>query len=66
MDKARIQELRQFYHRQLMEDVLPFWMQSDLLDREYGGYITTLDFKKATTEKSRFCRHSSPVSKENT
>lgn len=26
----------------------------------------TLDFKKATTEKSRVCRHSSPVSKENT
>lgn len=43
MDKARIQELRQFYHRQLMEEVLPFWMQSDLLDREYGGYITSVD-----------------------
>ena len=26
----------------------------------------TLDFKKATTEKSRVCWHSSPVSKENT
>ena len=25
-----------------------------------------LDFKKATTEKSRVCRRSSPVSKENT
>ena len=24
------------------------------------------DFKKVTTEKSRVCRHSSPVSKENT
>ena len=27
---------------------------------------STLDFKKAPTEKSRVCRHSSPVSKENT
>ena len=29
-------------------------------------FRVTLDFKKATTEKSRVCRHSSPVSKENT
>lgn len=43
MDKARIQELKQFYHTQLLDNVVPFWMQSDLLDREYGGYITSVD-----------------------
>lgn len=43
MDKARIKELRQFYHDQLMENVMPFWLRSDLLDREYGGYITSVD-----------------------
>ena len=33
---------------------------------DYIGYLGTLDFKKATTEKSRVCQRSSLVSKENT
>lgn len=43
MDKARISELKQFYHKQLLENVVPFWEKSDLIDREYGGFITSVD-----------------------
>lgn len=43
MDKKNFSELRQFYHSQLLDDCIPFWMQSDLLDRKYGGYITSVD-----------------------
>lgn len=31
------------YHGHLFENVLPFWMQSDLLDKTHGGYITSVD-----------------------
>ncbi len=31
------------YKRELLEDVIPFWVNSDLLDREYGGCITSVD-----------------------
>lgn len=40
-EKAR--EYQQFYKKQLLDNVIPFWMNSDLLDREYGGYITSVD-----------------------
>lgn len=43
MDKKKISELRQFYHEQLLDDCIPFWMNSDLLDKEYGGYISSVD-----------------------
>lgn len=43
MDKKKISELRQFYHEQLLDDCVPFWMKSDLLDKEYGGYISSVD-----------------------
>ena len=43
MQKQRIKELKEFYHKQLLEKVMPFWEQSDLLDREYGGFITSVD-----------------------
>ena len=32
-----------FYRDYLMNDVVPFWLGSDLLDEEYGGYITSVD-----------------------
>lgn len=35
-------EYREFYRNHLFENVIPFWMGSDLLDREYGGYITSV------------------------
>ena len=42
MEKERLNELRELYHRQLLEDVIPFWMKYSL-DKEYGGYFTCLD-----------------------
>ena len=38
--KEAVSRYRQFYRSQLLEDVVPFWMNSDLLYRQYGGYIT--------------------------
>ena len=43
MDSMRISELKQFYHKHLMEQVIPFWMHSDLIDKEYGGFISSVD-----------------------
>ena len=43
MEHSRIAELKDFYHNHLMNDILPFWMQSDLIDKEYGGFITSVD-----------------------
>ncbi|MDD4422517.1 MAG: AGE family epimerase/isomerase [Eubacteriales bacterium] len=43
MDKQTFASYRQFYHDQLMDDCVPFWMNSDLLDRKNGGYITSVD-----------------------
>ena len=43
MKKERIDELRSFYYEHLMKDVMPFWMQSDLIDKEDGGFITSVD-----------------------
>lgn len=31
------------YRKELLENVVPFWMNSDLLDDEYGGYRTSVD-----------------------
>lgn len=43
MKEKRITELKEFYHKSLLEDIIPFWMHSDLIDREYGGFITSVD-----------------------
>lgn len=43
MDLKRIKELRRFYADTLFKDVLPFWLKSDLIDKEYGGFITSVD-----------------------
>lgn len=36
-------EYTRFYREQLLEDVIPFWMKSDLVDEQYGGCITSVD-----------------------
>ena len=41
--KKTLMDYRDFYRRELLEDVMPFWMRSDLLDRDYGGCITSVD-----------------------
>ena len=42
MRKERIEELREFYRRCLLEDVVPFWLKHSL-DQKYGGYLHFLD-----------------------
>ena len=36
-------EYRKFYRDTLFNDVMPFWMRSDLIDLKYGGYISSVD-----------------------
>ena len=43
MKLEKIKELRNFYRNTLFDDVLPFWLNSDLIDKEYGGFITSVD-----------------------
>lgn len=43
MKLEKIKELRKFYHDTLFSDVLPFWLNSDLVDKENGGFITSVD-----------------------
>ena len=43
MDAKRIVELKEFYHNSLLNDIVPFWLNSDLIDKEYGGFITSVD-----------------------
>ena len=43
MEKSRITELKNFYHDSLLKDIIPFWVNSDLIDKEYGGFITSVD-----------------------
>ena len=43
MKKERINELRDFYYDHLMNNVVPYWMQSDLIDEKNGGFITSVD-----------------------
>ena len=43
MKLEKIKQLRKFYYDTLFTDVLPFWLKSDLIDKEYGGFITSVD-----------------------
>lgn len=43
MDTKKIEEYRQFYHDTLLNDVVPFWEKSNLIDKEYGGFISSVD-----------------------
>ena len=43
MEQSRILELKDFYHDTLLKDIMPFWTKSDLIDKEYGGFITSVD-----------------------
>ena len=54
MQTERITQLKQFYHDTLLNDIVPFWINSDLIDREYGGFISSVDRegKQYNTDKS--------------
>lgn len=43
MKKETYESYRQYYKDKLLEDCIPFWLQSDLIDKEFGGYITSID-----------------------
>ena len=41
--KEKAREYAQLYKNELLKDIMPFWVNGELLDREYGGCITSLD-----------------------
>lgn len=43
MNAEKIVQLHKFYQNALFGDVLPFWLNSDLIDKENGGFITSVD-----------------------
>ena len=43
MKKERINQLRDFYYDHLMNNVMPYWIKSDLIDKDCGGFITSVD-----------------------
>lgn len=43
MNQNLISEYKNFYHDFLLNNVVPFWENSDLIDKEYGGFITSVD-----------------------
>lgn len=43
MNIEKINAYRKFYHETLLNDVIPFWEKSDLIDKEYGGFISSVD-----------------------
>ncbi len=43
MDKEKIISLKNFYRGFLLDNVMDFWVKSDLIDKKYGGFITSVD-----------------------
>ena len=43
MERNQAKREADFFNEHLLSDCIRFWMQSDLLDREYGGYLTAVD-----------------------
>lgn len=43
MDNGKIKMYKDFYKQALLDDVVPFWENSDLIDKQYGGFITSVD-----------------------
>ncbi len=41
--KINFSEYRKIFADALLKDCIPYWESSDLLDEEYGGYITSVD-----------------------
>ena len=37
MEKQKISALKEFYHKHLINDVVDFWLKSDLIDKEKGS-----------------------------
>lgn len=43
MNVDKIVSYKKFYREFLLGNVIPFWENSDLIDKEYGGFITSVD-----------------------
>lgn len=43
MNADKIVSYKKFYREFLLGNVIPFWENSDLIDKEYGGFITSVD-----------------------
>jgi len=43
MDKNKIADYKKFYNDFLLGNVTEFWKNSDLIDKTYGGFITSVD-----------------------
>lgn len=43
MNKQIISGYEKFYNDFLLDNVVPFWEKSDLIDETYGGFITSVD-----------------------
>jgi len=54
MQKSYLSELKDFYFRELTENVLPFWL-AHARDREAGGYHTCLDRDGTVYDYDKVC-----------
>ena len=43
MKNKKISQLKEFYHKHLLDNVMQYWVNSDLIDKENGGFITSVD-----------------------
>ena len=43
MNKNILREYKEFYNNFLLNNVVKFWENSDLFDKEFGGFITSVD-----------------------
>lgn len=48
-----VEKLQKLYHRELYQNVLPFWIKHSI-DREFGGYQTCLDRKGQVFDSDKF------------
>ena len=55
MNKEKIKAYRAWYNSQLLDDNIPFWLNSDLLDTTYGGYITSVDREGKSYNNDKSC-----------
>lgn len=44
MEKKRMEELSSYFHEELVNNTIPFWI-NHIMDKEYGGFSTFLDRK---------------------
>ena len=52
MNIEKIEEYKKFYHDTLLNDVVPFWEKSDLIDRNTAGYIISVIYSIARANNS--------------